>query len=102
MKENKLKTSVLKACFWFQDDSLSDKNVPTPRKVLPSVSPPSVTPTKRRKGAPVRICKQNEEGEDSDNSLREDDILGEDNQMSNSIKEEKLLEEIENRQVCNF
>lgn len=76
--------------------------MPTPRKVLPSVSPPSVTPTKRRKGAPVRICKQNEEGEDSDNSLREDEFLGEDNQMSNSIKEEKLLEELENRQVCNF
>ncbi|XP_054263791.1 protein abrupt-like isoform X3 [Macrosteles quadrilineatus] len=74
-----------------KDENLSEKaTVPNkpivpPRKVLPAVSPPTTPVAKRRKGAPVRICKTNEDPDDSDNNQREE----EDHDLANLVKQEK-------------
>uniref|UniRef100_A0A1B6LN49 BTB domain-containing protein n=1 Tax=Graphocephala atropunctata TaxID=36148 RepID=A0A1B6LN49_9HEMI len=89
-----------------KDENLSDKTsssmpnkpVVPPRKVLPSVSPPSTPPTKRRKGAPVRICKPNEEAEDSDNNSQRDDDDQE--QTPNLVKQERT-EETDHQQILD-
>uniref|UniRef100_A0A1B6EQ73 BTB domain-containing protein n=1 Tax=Cuerna arida TaxID=1464854 RepID=A0A1B6EQ73_9HEMI len=87
-----------------KDENLSDKTstavpnkpVVPARKVLPSVSPPSTPPVKRRKGAPVRICKPHEEAEDSDNNSQRDEDDQE--QTSNYVKQEST-EETESKQI---
>ncbi|XP_046664684.1 protein tramtrack, beta isoform-like [Homalodisca vitripennis] len=87
-----------------KDENLSDKSstavpnkpVVPARKVLPSVSPPSTPPVKRRKGAPVRICKPHEEADDSDNNSQRDEDDQE--QTANYVKQENT-EETESKQI---
>lgn len=87
-----------------QSSLLSDKGPPPPltptkpvslpaRKLLPSVSPPSV---KRRKGAPVRICKSNDGGEGSDTNSNQG---GDDDSQPLPVKQENIEDNDTARQV---
>lgn len=73
---------------------MPNKSIVPPRKVLPAVSPPTTPVAKRRKGAPVRICKTNEDPDDSDNNQREE----EDHDLANLVKQEKP-DDTDNRNV---